>query len=326
MFLGIDTSCYTTSLAVVDENGNLVEDKRIVLPVAQGQKGLQQSTALFYHLENLPLLLEQICKNVKGRELRAIAASQKPCPREDSYMPVFRAGFTLGQNLAAVLDIPLIKSTHQEGHLAAGLWSARADLASFLALHLSGGTTELLLVERKNNKPLRYEVQVIGRALDIPAGQLVDRVGVAMGLPFPAGPALEQVAAQQDEKSSGENKPEQLIIPSAVKGYDMSFSGAETQAKKYLSEKCFPQEIARAVEKCIATTLEKVTRKAVKETGIKDVLVVGGVASNNYIRRRLQRRLEHRAVGARLYFPEGCYSRDNAVGISVIARSGIISK
>lgn len=323
MFLGIDTSCYTTSLAVVDENGRLVEDKRKMLPVLQGEKGLQQSTALFYHLKNLPSLLEEVCMHVKGKEILAVATSEKPCPREDSYLPVFIAGHTLGQNLASILDIPLIKSTHQEGHMVAGLWSAQVDLTSFLALHLSGGTTELLLVERKSKKPLLYDVQVLGKSLDIPAGQLVDRVGVVMGLSFPAGPSLERLAAQDKELNYNEKK-DNPIIPSAVKGYDMSFSGAETRAKKYLSQNYLEQEVARAVEKCIAATLEKVTRKAVSETGIKDVLLVGGVASNNYIRERLKKRLEHRAVGARLYFPEPCYSRDNAVGISLIARSVII--
>lgn len=323
MFLGVDTSAYTTSLAVVDSAGNLLSDKRIVLPVPQGTQGLKQSTALFYHLQNLPSLTKEIFAQVNPPAIKALAVSVKPRPDAASYMPVFLAGTQLAESLAAVLQIPLIKTTHQEGHLAAGLWSAqRLGLAKFLAVHLSGGTSELLLVERQHSYKLQFSIKILGSSQDLQAGQLVDRIGVAMGLPFPAGPVLERIALDGVEEVRGQTKARtKVVVKSSVRGYDMSFSGAETAAKKLLSENVPKTEVARALEQCIATTLEKVLRRAVFDLEIKEVLVVGGVAANNYIRQRLQQRLEHPAVGARLIYPEKVYSSDNAVGVSIIARS-----
>lgn len=323
VFLGIDTSCYTTSLAVTDRDGNLLFDRRIILPVSAGEKGLQQSTALFYHVRNLPRLVEEAFGEIPGTRIQAVAASSRPRPREDSYMPVFTAGVSLADSMAAILKIPVGITSHQEGHLVAGLWSVnRPDLENFLVLHLSGGTTELLRVRKAGERPLRYEVEIMGGSTDIQAGQLVDRVGVAMGLPFPCGSALEKMAAEEDNIKREEENPS-LTIPSSVKGCWMSFSGAETLALSYLQQDKEPSLVARAVEHCIATAVEKAARRAVEATGWKDIVLVGGVAANGYIRRRLQHRLEHRAVGARLYFPQPRYCSDNAVGTSLVARSMI---
>jgi len=321
LFLGIDTSAYTTSVAVVDSGGGLQSDNRIVLPVPEGEQGLKQSTALFYHLQNLPELMRKTMAEVNPREIRALAVSSQPRPCPGSYMPVFLAGRHLAESLAAALQVPLLLTTHQEGHLAAGLWSANAlELKNFLAVHLSGGTSEVLLVEAAPGPALEFKIEILGSSLDLHAGQLIDRVGVAMGLPFPAGPALESLARQAagDEENKNREKP---VIKSSVRGYNMSFSGAETAARKLLAQGVPAPEVARAVEHCLATTLEKVLRRAVVESGLKDILIVGGVAANSYIRQRLQQRLEHPAVGARLIFPQSRFSGDNAVGVSVIARS-----
>lgn len=326
MFLGIDTSCYTTSLAVVDEKGNLLAEKRMILPVSLGDQGLRQSTALFYHLQNLPLILKELFSCLKGRELQAIAVSARPLPHQDSYLPVFTAGLTLAESLSAVLNIPLIRTSHQEGHLAVGAWSCKAQLDNkFLALHLSGGTTELLQVQEKYEAHLSYQSRVLAKSKDIHAGQLVDRVGVALGLPFPAGQSLEKLATEAEVEKSVDNK-EVIIIPSSVHGAEISFSGAETQAKKYLQQGVSSAVIARATEKCVASTVEKIIRKAVEDTGIKNILFVGGVMANTYIRKRLVKRLEHPAVDAKLYFPAPQYNSDNAVGVSLIARSIFFNK
>ena len=138
--------------------------------------------------------------------------------------------------------------------------------------------------------------------------QFVDRIGVALGMPFPAGSHLEKLAATYSRN----------LFKTRVKGYDFSFSGPETAARKLLAEGNPPEAVARAVEQCVATTLEKVLRRAVSDTGLKEILIVGGVAANSYIRQRLVYRLEHRAVGAKLFFAEPVYSTDNAVGIAQI--------
>jgi len=319
VFLGIDTSCYTTSLAVVDDQGTLLAEKRMILPVSIGEQGLRQSTALFYHLQNLPKVMQEVFSILNRREIKVIAVSARPLPQENSYLPVFTAGLSLGECLAAVMGIPLLKTSHQEGHLAAGVWSCEKQLGDeFLGLHLSGGTTELLLVKEKTQPHLSYEGKVLAKSQDIHAGQLVDRVGVALGLPFPAGRYLEKLAA---EVENNEVYNEKIKIPSSVDGYNISFSGAETQAKRYLQQGVSPEEIARATESCLAVTVEKVIRKAIEDTGVKKILFVGGVMANNYLRKRLCKRLEHPAVGAELFFPKPEFNSDNAVGVSLIARS-----
>lgn len=307
--LGIDTSCYTTSLAIVDMN-NLVAEYRQVLQVPLGQKGLQQSMAVFQHIQNMPALLEKVAQEVDFKELKAIAASTRPRPVPKSYMPVFQVGYSFGQAIASALKIPFVPTSHQEGHLMAGLWSAGCDMPMrFLAVHLSGGTSELLLVEKVNENGIFFQTKLLGGTTDLHAGQLVDRVGVALGMPFPAGPHLEKLAETAEGK---------LSIPSAVKKYSFSFSGAETRAKELLKKGYPPAEVARAIEKCITKTIEKVLRAAIAEQGCSHVLIVGGVACNNYFRNRLKERLEHRAVGAKLFFAKREFSSDNAVGVALI--------
>lgn len=308
--LGIDTSCYTTSLAIVDSNNHLMTEHRQVLQVPLGEKGLQQSMAVFQHIQNLPVLLAKVSQLVDLREVSAITASTRPRPVEKSYMPVFVAGASFGQALATALKVPFIPTSHQEGHLMAGLWSAGIGLPErFLAVHLSGGTSELLLVNKINKEGIFFNTQILGATTDLHAGQLVDRIGVTLGMPFPAGPYLEKLAAEAEGT---------LVIPSAVKDYNFSFSGAETQARKMLKAGHPASEVARAIEKCIAKTVEKVVRKAIENYNCHHVLVVGGVACNNFLRHKLKERLEHRAVGAKLYFAEGKYSSDNAVGVALI--------
>ncbi|MBU7007640.1 Kae1-like domain-containing protein [Phosphitispora fastidiosa] len=318
-FLGIDTSCYTTSLAVVDGEGNLLSEARKILDVRIGARGLAQSEAVFQHINNLPLLFEHIAINTSGESFAGIAASVRPRPVKSSYMPVFRVAESYGNSIAAMLNIPFADVSHQEGHLAAGIMSAGGPrTGEFLAIHLSGGTTELLRVKKgvRPDEP-NFAITIIGETRDLHAGQFIDRVGVRLGLPFPAGPHLEQLAA----KAQGE-----ITVPSSVKGCDISFSGPEAAALRLVGRGIPPAEIARAVEKCVANTLEKVIRKAVMETGIREVLIVGGVAANRFIRERLGERLQHGTVGARVYFASRELSGDNAVGTALLGMSRFTNK
>ncbi|HHT64350.1 MAG: O-sialoglycoprotein endopeptidase [Bacillota bacterium] len=308
MIIGIDTSCYTTSLAIIDRGGNLIEDARKVLSVKPGRRGLQQSEAVFQHVQNLPFLLEKVSQKIDFTEIKAVCVSTKPRPVEKSYMPVFTVSHGFGKVLALGKQISLFLTTHQEGHLMAGIWSAKGpEGKEFLAVHLSGGTSEVLRVKKHKTG---FFIEILGATGDLHAGQFVDRIGVALGMPFPAGSHLEKLAATY----SGEIP----YLKTGVKGYDFSFSGPETAARKLLAEGNPPEAVARAVEQCVATTLEKVLRRAVSDTGLKEILIVGGVAANSYIRQRLVYRLEHRAVGAKLFFAEPVYSTDNAVGIAQI--------
>lgn len=309
--LGFDTSCYTTSVACFTCDGVIAADLRRVLTVKKGEIGLRQQAALFQHWHNLPHLLAGIREEVDGR-IAAVAFSSTPRQDRDSYLPVFTAGANLARSLAAVLKVPAYSFSHQEGHIAAGQLGAGGPEANeFLAVHLSGGTTEVLRVVSSLNG---LSVTVLGRTLDLNAGQFVDRVGVALGLNFPAGAELEELAR--------EGAGQEAALPSAVRGYDLSFAGPASAALRQLAAGVDPGAVARAVFRCIANALEKVLRRAVQTTGLRDILLVGGVASNAFLRARLKLRLEHPAVGARLFFAPPKLSTDNAVGI---ARLGVLA-
>ena len=221
VFLGIDTSCYTTSVAMLDEAGELLGEARQILSVKPGRCGLQQSEMVFQHTRNLPRLMEEAVGQVlglanselqareahgdsaigfsglaqAGYELAAIGVSGYPRPLENSYMPAFLAGLSVARSMAAVTGAQLHIISHQENHLEAGVWSAGGpNAARFLLLHASGGTTDVLLAERQQDG--RYRITEVGGSMDLHAGQFVDRIGVALGLQFPAGPALEALASK----------------------------------------------------------------------------------------------------------------------------------
>jgi len=308
--LGIDTSCYTTSLAIVSSEGELLTNHRRLLPVPPGERGLQQGTAVFHHVQTLPELLAAAFDVVPAFQIKRVVAAVRPRPAAGSYMPVFTVAAGQGCILAAALRVPFQATTHQEGHIQAGLWSSGWQAGGpFLAVHLSGGTSELLHVSRK---PGGFAINKLGGTLDLHAGQLVDRVGVLMGFAFPAGMQLEQLAREAGT--------EKVSLTSAVRGYDFSFSGPASQAERLLAAGAPAAAVARAVEQCIANTLERVLRSAIEKTGIREILIVGGVAANRYLRQRLSHRLEHRAVGARLHFAAPEHSSDNAIGVALLGQ------
>lgn len=311
VFLGIDTSAYTTSIAAVDENLHIIADERMVLKVEPGKRGLRQSEALFLHIKNLPQLMGRLNPQLY-KHIAALAVSTQPRNQAGSYMPVFLAGTSLAQSLAAYAQVPVYQVSHQEGHIMAGLQGSRELLEKpkFLAVHFSGGTSDILMVE--NRQPGILSVTQLACSEDIHAGQLVDRVGVAMGLPFPAGPALEKLAGRADDEIP-------VAIPASITGKGFSFSGAETRAVQILNNGTSPETVAAAVLGVIAKTLEKVLRKYIEQLEIKDVLLAGGVMANALIAQRLKKRLQHPAVGARLHFASPHLSTDNAVGVAMLA-------
>ena len=302
--LGIDTSCYTSSAAVMDQEGKLVAEARIPLVVKPGGRGLAQSEMVFQHVRNLPVLMEEIRRSIGPKaRIVCVAASGKPRPVEGSYMPVFLVGLGSARTLGAALSCPVFEISHQENHILAGMWSSGGEFdPEFLALHVSGGTTEILFV-RKNTD--RFEVQLIGGTRDLHAGQFIDRVGVAMGLPFPAGPHLERLAATCTGKAT--------LTPVSVSGTQISFSGPETHVQRWLASSPEPSEVAASVQRCVADSLNRSLAAAIAQTGVKTVLLVGGVAANRFIRRCVADFLSG-SVQAALRVPSPEFSGDNAVG------------
>lgn len=204
VFLGLDTSNYKTSAGLFCPETGAFRQCGKLLSVPRGSLGLRQSEALFQHIRQLA---DRVREALDGEDssIAAIGFSARPRDLEGSYMPCFLAGECAARCMGSALRVPVYDFSHQQGHLAAAAFSAgRLDLLTrpFLAWHLSGGTTELLLVEPSRERIIAESI--LGGTQDISAGQLIDRVGVALGTPFPAGPYVEQMAlrSQSTERFS----------------------------------------------------------------------------------------------------------------------------
>ena len=300
--LGIDTSNYATSLAVFDAGrSEVVFDCKRFLPVKPGGLGLRQSDAVFHHTAALPALLRQADEVFPLHKIDAVGVSQKPRPVDGSYMPCFLTGVSAAQGIALARGVPLICTTHQQGHIAAALFAA-AGGALFskrvLVFHISGGTTELLLCE--GARVLRK----VGGSTDLYAGQAVDRIGVKLGFGFPAGAELSQLAAQCGED----------IRPKvSVKGADCSFSGLENQCAALLERGAAPAYVAKYCLCAIAETILKMIRAARREEPDAPVICAGGVMSSELIRDTVQK------AQPEVLFVPGKYAGDNAIGVAILA-------
>ena len=314
--LGFDTSCYTTSAAAVSEQGEVIAASRMLLPVAQGQRGLRQSEAVFAHVKQMPLVVEELRRQLDGQdaEIAAVCASASPRDEADSYMPVFTVGLGHAKVLSDALRVPLFETSHQQGHIAAGLIGNREPEGAFVALHLSGGTTELL--ECRDGK-----LTLIGGCADLHAGQLVDRVGVALGLPFPAGPHLEKLAMRY-----GGEVQNLLPVSFEKDGVTCHLSGVETKAQQWIREgRMSPEQIAAEVFDVLARTVARLLMGACEKAHVRTALVVGGVASSTLLRRELSRRLGKQRRPLEVLFGQPQYSADNAAGVAAIGMKKYLS-
>ena len=300
--LGIDTSNYATSLAVFDTNaGEVVCDCKKFLPVKAGQLGLRQSDALFHHTAALPDMLAELGTKADLTQIGAVGVSAKPRPVEGSYMPCFLAGVNVAAAFALGKGIPLIHTTHQQGHIAAALF-ATGERELFeqenLVFHVSGGTTDLLLCQGAER------ITPLGTSQDLYAGQAVDRLGVKLGYPFPAGVYVSEQAAQGTEK----------VHPKvSVKGVNCSLSGLENQYTKLLAEGKDPAYVCKYCLICVAETLTRMARTALEDHPGLPVVFAGGVMSSDLIRTYVSTRVP----GAR--FVPGKFASDNAIGVSILA-------
>lgn len=312
--IGLDTSNYRTSVAAVTTDGEILFSNRELLPVAEGERGLRQSDAVFAHLKRFGSINGHLFPEGAESKIVAVAASVTPRDGEASYMPVFQVGTSFGRMLAAILEVPFFATTHQRGHLAAAAAGTRLEsVSAMVALHLSGGTTDLL--EMRDDR-----LTQIGGSLDLHAGQLVDRTGVAMGLPFPSGPAMEELAL--NGKSSG-----LLGCSMDREDLDCHFSGAEAQIARWLqSGEVSRENIAREVYDLLARTVARMLTAGVKKTGIRDVLVTGGVASSGLFRSMLEKRLSVMRNAPEPVFGRPEMSGDNAVGVAIIGSRMLAGK
>ena len=303
--LGFDTSNYTTSAAVF--GGGTAENRGKLLTVPEGALGLRQSDALFQHVKRLHRMVERLRADGALGRIAAVGASTRPREVEGSYMPCFLVGEGQGRTLAAALGVPFYPCSHQQGHVAAAAWSAgREDLLDrpHLAWHLSGGTTELLKVEPEGHT---VRAEAIGGTSDIAAGQLVDRTGVLLGLPFPAGKALDALYPEADGASFFRVK---------LNGLTFSLSGMENQVKGLLERGEKSANIARFAIDTVMDVLLRATQEAQRRWPGLPVLCSGGVASNRQIRAAMER-----ICGA--VFAQPQYAADNALGVAILARRAL---
>ena len=303
--LGLDTSNYTTSTALYcTDSGEVCQQKKL-LPVAKGQLGLRQSDAVFHHVQQLPDMMTALFAD-GAKKIDVIGVSTRPRPVEGSYMPCFEVGRGAAEQLAAVLGVPVKRYSHQEGHIAAAMYSScfRAQPGEkFLAYHLSGGTTEGVLVNRHDDG---FDAELLCGSLDLKAGQLIDRVAGMLGLPFPGGVHLEKLALECDET---------IRCKPTMKGLDCCLSGVENICQRLHADGESPEYIARVCLEHIISAVTAMTQGIFEKYGEMPVLFAGGVSSNVIMRAEMERRF-----GA--HFAQPAFSCDNAAGIAILASGG----
>ena len=309
IILGIDTSNYTTSVALMYDDGELIANIKRPLKVSEGERGLRQSEAVFAHVKNMPSAMEEAREYLAGRSPAAIGVSSRPRNVDGSYMPCFLSGVAVAEGISASLGIPLYKFSHQCGHVMAALYSSDSEVLMqdrFAAFHVSGGTTELLIVKGAETG---FSAELVGGTKDLNAGQIVDRIGVFLGMPFPAGPHLERAALEYKGK-----------IPSkkvSVEGTYANLSGLENMARKMYEESGDVSKTAAFVFEYLGNSIIKMCEGLMEKYGDMPFVFAGGVMCNSIIKSKIKEKLNSR-------FAEPMMSADNAVGIAELTRLSYI--
>ena len=301
-YIGFDTSNYTTSVAAYFPEENRLFQKKLLLPVKEGEKGLRQSDAVFHHTVQLLQVFSELFENEKP-PVDAVCASAFPRMAEGSYMPCFLVGHNTAKIVASSHNVPFFKTSHQHGHIAAALYGAdRLDLLKekFIAFHVSGGTTEALLVEPDENEI--FKCNLVASSLDLKAGQAVDRTGLMLSLRFPCGKQLDELSRKSNKSFN---------IKPTLKDGNCSLSGIENKCRKMIGDGEKPEDIAKFCIEYIASTLEKMTDYLLQKYGSMPLVYSGGVMSNSIIKERFTEK-----YGA--VFAPAEFSADNAAGVAVI--------
>ena len=304
VYIGIDTSNYTTSIGVCDENGIVIANIKKLLDVKEGERGLRQSDAVFAHIKNFSLLATQLTDVIKDCDIQAIGVSTVPRDATGSYMPCFLAGKAVADMISSTHNVPVYQFSHQAGHIMAALYSSgNAENIlkdNFVAFHVSGGTTEAVYVTPRNNS---FDVNIIAETADISVGQAIDRAGVMMGLRFPCGKEIEQFAKLYTKKM-----PKAKIC---VKDGKCNLSGLENISQKLYNETKDISYVSAFVLNFVAETLAKLTYDIRTEHPYVPVLYAGGVMSNQFLQNKLSK-------FSNTYFATPEFSADNAAGIAIL--------
>ena len=308
--IGIDTSCYTTSIAAISLNKEIIFNEKIMLNVDTNSKGLRQSEAVFKHVSNIGQISENIAEKLRNYNIVGVCASEKPRPIKGSYMPVFTVGLNIGKLLSSTHNCPFFKTSHQENHIESSLLGKNLlDKNRFIAVHMSGGTTEIVLVNK--GKCGKYEFEIIGGTKDVSFGQLIDRLGVKLSYNFPCGKYIDKNALEYEKTI------ENGLKTSVKEGY-MNLSGIENQLDKIMSnqkeiDKSF---LSKLLMDAIIRNMFKSLSYLCEKHGVYEVVFAGGVSASKYISKNLTQKLKKYNVKA--YFTESHLATDNAVGCALI--------
>ena len=297
--IGFDTSNYTTSIAYFDGSDGMNCSK--LLPVKAGELGLRQSDAVFQHIKSLPELSGRLFSHIQKSSITAVGVSTRPRAVEGSYMPCFMVGYTHAKLLADALGVPLVECSHQQGHIAASVWSAgRMDLINHdhLAWHLSGGTTELLYVDTAN---CQIHCTKIGGTTDISAGQLIDRTGQLLALPFPSGKYIDELSSCSSTNS---------LFRIKCRESEFSISGVQNKVQQFYEQCADPAETAGYAMRSLCDVIYRATENAMKKYPDIPIVFSGGVASNSMLRKVLD--------PLNPVFAQPQFSTDNAMGVAVL--------
>ena len=305
IIMGIDTSNYTTSLALMYDDGELIANLKRPLPVKAGEHGLRQSDAVFAHIKNIPDIMEEARSYLGDNSPKAIGVSTRPRNIEGSYMPCFLTGVAVAESISASLGIPLYRFSHQCGHVMAAIFSSGAYHLldkRFAAFHVSGGTTEILSVGFDGEG---FHSELLGGTADLNAGQVIDRIGTYLGLPFPSGKYLEELAKTNTKKLPSK-KPK-------ISDFKINLSGLENMAIKLYEESGDKALTAAFVLDYVEKGISSLAEEYLQRNGETEFLFAGGVMSNKIIREKLNSKFN-------AHFAEPMLSADNAVGIAELAR------
>jgi universal protein Kae1 len=297
--LGIESTAHTASVGVVafSEEGGTEVLSNVSSSYAPEEGGIHPREAANHHAEVLPRLISEAHEGagVGVRELDSIAFSQGP-----GLGPCLRTGASAARALALTLDRPLVGVNHCVAHLEVG--RAMLGCGDPVLLYASGGNTQVIAYAAG-----RY--RVFGETLDIGIGNMLDKLGREMGLPFPAGPTLERMALAGEEL---------LPLPYSVKGMDVAFSGILTAALTLLSRGVSEDDLAMSVQETAFAMLVEVTERAMAHVGREEVLLGGGVAANSRLKEMTAIMAEER--GARSFVPPPSLCVDNGAMIAVLGR------
>lgn len=302
-YLGIDSSNYTSSVCILNATQNEFISKRKLLSVKPGELGLRQSEAVFQHVKNFPELIDDAFLDFVG-EIRAYGASSSPTTKKFSYMPCFKVGTSLASAMATSSKLPYYQFSHQQGHIASALYSInKLEMMKyrFIAFHVSGGTTDALVC---NGEKSLLNIKLIGTSLDLHAGQLIDRVGVKLGLSFPCGKELEKLALLCDDE---------IHTNPCIKGNDCCLSGFENIVQKLIDDGYPKEYIAKYTLIAIAESLFMMLTPINREYGRLPIVFSGGVMSNSIIKNYF-----NKWVYNKLWFSDPEFATDNALGIAVL--------